>query len=109
MDDITFSFLKVFNEHHSLNINEYSLLLKIDRVHSTEVIQDLLQKNYIKDTFSEQESENLSLHSRFCITYNGMRALILYKKERHRHILLEIRNWASLIIALAAFIKSFFF
>lgn len=111
MDDLSFNTLKAFSVRSRMS------LLQLDAVmntNTTDVMYSLWEKEFIDGDHTDPnypESENqrlLTPDMPFYITFEGRAALEEETKVRHSVKFNEFRAWATLIIALAAFIKSFF-
>lgn len=111
MDTTTLILLKLFNERHSLSVADLSAILNGDPVTLSEPIKYMLEKKLIEVELNSSmiEDDAITMDKKFAITYSGRitleEELKLLKKNKHN----EFRAWITLIIALSAFIKSFFY
>lgn len=111
MDDLSFNTLKAFS------IRSRMSLLQLDAVMNTntiDVMYSLWEKGFIDGDHTDpnypepEDQKVLTRDMPFYITFEGRAALEEENKTRHSVKFNEFRAWATLIIALAAFIKSFF-
>lgn len=104
MDKDTYKILKLISTKEHFSIWDLNFILG-DSVNAHEPIDWLLTQGYIKCYFPD----DMSPESEFCITYEGKVALASKAELDRKTFYIELRAWLTLAIALAAFIKSFFF
>lgn len=111
MDDLSFDTLKKFSVRQSMTLSQLDAVMNAD---TTGVLHSLWEKDYVAaDPYNAHyaeciEKKLLYPDMPFYITFEGRAALEEETKARHTIKFKEFRAWATLIIALAAFIKSFF-
>lgn len=111
MDESTLSLLTVFKNRSSLSLIELAAILNCDSLSLTDPVHYIMDKGYIRIgmTTESLEGNTISLHTPLEITYLGRIAINQALKDKRNFKFNEFRAWATLIIALIAFIKSFFF
>lgn len=111
MDDTTLSLLMLFKERRILNLIQIGAILNVDCLSLSEPIRYLVDKGYvrrIKDS-DTLEDDSYSFDTPFEITFEGIATINQAQKERKHSRYAEVRAWITLLIAIAAFVKSFFF
>ena len=111
MDDLSFDTLKKFSVRQSMTLSQLDAVMNAD---TTGVLGSIWEKDFV-------DADLYNLNSAWCIekkllypdmpfhiTFDGRAALEEETKTRRSVKFNEFRAWATLIIALAAFIKSFF-
>ena len=111
MDDLCYSFLKLFSERTSLSINQLSAILNLDSFEFVEVINYLRKNGFLRvehnySMVHKSDHDSISPRTPLSITFEGKRALELERKSRKRFKYNEIRAWITLAIAIAAFALS---
>lgn len=111
MDDITYKILKIFKNRNSLSCIEVSAIINTDALAIAEIFRYLWKNDYIKKLYSPiDESDNsLGLDTQFKLTYAGLVSMQHHKSNKRYKIFSEFRAWITLAIAIASFVKSFFF
>lgn len=70
----------------------------------------ILRLDLVSQLYEETDSDGFPIyHGDYQITDQGIRFLNYLSKKKKEKISSEFRGWATTIIAIAAFIKSFFF
>lgn len=113
MDKSTLELLELFNTHSSLSLTQLSAILNIDYFDISNPVHYLMDQKYIQKNnaalLEKLEGNILSPSTTLEITYAGRIAIHECKKENRRYKYVELRAWITLLIAVLAFIKSFFF
>lgn len=115
MDDISFAILKLFSSHASLTLSQLSAILNEDSLRLAAPVDHLRKQHFLKietnHAFLQKMDEDsfLSHDTLLQISFEGKAALEMESKSRKRFRFNELRAWITLVIAVLAFIKSFFF
>ena len=111
MTDELISILELFKERRSLSVYELSVLKNTDMLKTCDPVNWLLDKQYIKieGNYATLHGEDLTPKTKLIITTEGELALNQEIASRKRLKFSEIRAWITAIVAVAAFVKSFFF
>lgn len=96
-------------KNKDVKISEVHMISKLDEYDFDVLIDEVLTNGYIQATSSVLYLESGRLESDYRITNKGENFLKQQSKLNNRFIFIELRNWMTLLIALAAFIKSFYF
>jgi predicted transcriptional regulator len=107
MDDVSFELLKLYAKRKQLSAQDISAICNIEARVIFESIQYLANKEYLNPCIIAHETTMFNIP--YQITHEGRIVLEDTKKRRHHFIFNEIRAWITLVIAVAAFIKSFFY
>lgn len=107
MDDVSFDLLKLYAKRNQLSAQDISAICNVETRVIFESIQYLATKEYLNPCIVAHETTMFNIPYR--ITHEGRIALEDTQKRRHHFIFNEIRAWITLAIAIAAFIKSFFY
>lgn len=115
MDKFSLKILKLFISRGTLSLSQLSAILNVDVLDIAETIKYLRDKDYLDIEPSHAIMENCGpdnlprIHTPLVITFQGKIAVeqeeTASKKYKHQ----ELRLWLTFAIALASFIKSFFF
>lgn len=106
MDDVSFELLKLYAQKSKLSIQDISAITNINVKVYAEPILYLVDMKYLR-TYDDGNEKWLNIP--YTITHAGHLALEAELKKRKAYKYNELRAWITLAIALAAFIKSFFF
>lgn len=111
MDDTIFELLKCFSERGSLSAEKLAAIYNTDYLDYGEPLSLMLKNGYIikDDPFEKYPDDLIYPECHYKITFQGKAALSEEYKNRKKFKYGEIRAWLTLLIALAAFIKSFFY
>jgi len=113
MDKATLSLLKLFNERHSLSLIQLGAILNIDYFTLLDPVHYMMEQKYIckgnAALLEHLEGDTISPDTPLEITYFGRISIKQAKKEHLHFKYIEFRAWMTLIIAIMAFLKSFFF
>ena len=107
LDNVSFELLKLYSRRKQLSAQDISAITNTDVRTIYESVQYLVDKNYLRACITVRDMGMFNLPYR--ITFEGLIALEGSQKHRKDYIFNEFRAWVTLAIALAAFIKSFFF
>jgi predicted transcriptional regulator len=110
MDNQTLNLLKLFEERNSLSLVQLAAILNTDPISLSESVAYLKDLNYIKfQSNHKNNNDSLTLDAILTISYSGRIALKndLTSKKHFKYT--EFRAWFTFLIALAAFVKSFFY
>jgi hypothetical protein len=111
MDKSTLNYLRLFNTRSTLSLSDLAAILDGDPISLAEPIRFMMDNKYldIEPNTKILDGDTLGLHTPLKITYYGKGVLKeeLASRKRFKHA--EFRAWITFIIAVAAFIKSFFF
>lgn len=106
MDKETLSLLELIASRDHVTISDLDFVCNTPFYDSSEPLEWLLDNGYVCHC---DGTTDMSPESMFCITYEG-KVYLRNRKSSDRHSFLkEFRAWSTLAIALAAFVKSFFF
>lgn len=112
MDNLSFNVLKEFAIRQSMSLLQLDAVMNANTI---DVLYSLWQRNYVAADdcdphYPECNEEKLLYPTMpFHITFEGRAALEEETKSRKSFQYNEFRAWLTLAIALAAFVKSFFF
>lgn len=111
MDKLSFKLLKLYSKRESLSLSDLAVIYNEGLTTFSSPIGYLIDKAYLKSDKSEPgiDGTNYTPNTQIFITYEGRAALAAEKQNRRNIRISEFRAWLTLAIALAAFIKSFFF
>ncbi len=115
MDDYSLAILKLFSARRSLSLIQLSAVLNRTPLECAEPVAYLREQGFLRIESNHALSHDLdadaSLHmdTPIQITFEGKAALEAEIKARRHLTFNELRAWITLGIAIAAFIKSFFF
>ncbi len=110
MNSTSLAVLRCFTERTSLSVSDLSVICNKSVHLFVPHFKYLLQNGFIEpDPQATDQSTEVKLRSKFCITLAGKDELENIKQREHAAKLKEIRAWLTLAISLAAFIKSFIF
>lgn len=115
MNESTFQILQIFASRTSLNLSQLEAILNRDLLEIAAPVAYLREQGYLKKVSYSVEtgmgcsSDPISPTDMLQLTYEGRVALENEIKERKRFKYGEIRAWITAIIAVLAFMKSFFF
>lgn len=111
MDNSTLSILQIFKNRTSLTLSQLSAILNIDALTLSDSIAYMRNLDYIEISGSYRllHGDDLTVDAPLEVTHLGLIAIEQELKSRKRFKYVEFRAWVTLVIAVAAFIKSFFF
>lgn len=115
MDDFSFSVLKLYSQRASLTLSQLHAVMDLSIFEIAEPVNYLRSQNYLKidpNFFPREDVEEKGLiapDTPLCISFEGKTALEAEEKARRKERFDNIRSWATTIVAVLAFIKSFFF
>ena len=115
MDDYSLAILKLFSARHSLSLVQLSAVLNHTPLECAEPVAYLRKQGFLRIESNHALSHDLAVDDALHmdtpieITFEGRAALEAEIKSRRHLTFNEIRAWITLGIAIAAFIKSFFF
>lgn len=115
MDDYSFAVLKLYATRRSLTLDQLSAILNRSPLDCVEPIAFLRKEGFLRIEpnyallHGSPEDSSLTPRTPIEITFEGKAALEAETKSRRQLTFNEIRAWITAIIAVAAFIKSFFF
>ncbi len=111
MDDRTVELLKLFSERNQLSLHDLAAIYNCGYGDFAELVNYLMERGLleIEPNYALIEGNDLTVETPLRITQSGRSALNIELKERRSFKYSELRAWLTLAIALAAFIKSFFF
>ena len=92
-----------------IKISEIMKLVKLNNNDLYILVNELLDNGYIEKSKSIFYIDSFDQIQDYRITNKGENFLKQQSKLNNRYIFIEFRNWMTLFIALAAFIKSFYF
>ena len=103
--------LKLYSERSPLSLDNLCTILSCTIGDVAYIVSDLFNQDYleINDPIHKPVDGKYTVSTKLQITQHGRNHLSDYKKNENRERFKEFRNWLSFAIALAAFIKSFFF
>ena len=115
MDTMSREILELFSKRNCLTLSQLSAILGIDWMTLAEPINYLRKLSYLRfepnhASLNDLASDSpISMDDPLVITFEGRAAMEQDGQNRRRVKYTEFRAWMTLAIALAAFIKSFFF
>lgn len=109
MDKQAYHLLKIISKYKEVHISSLIKLLNKDKDEIYDYFEHLTDVGYIGVVPNVNTEYDKSIDEEVYITTAGKIVLNNHLKDKHIMFLKELRNWFSLLIALAAFIKSFFF
>lgn len=111
MDNLTLEYLKVFKKRNSLSLIQLAAILDVGPLDIAESINYMRDLNYLRISHNHSilNGDDLTLDAPLEITHYGKVSFENELKSRKSHKLNQLFNFGTLLIALAAFIKSFFF
>ena len=111
MDNTAYKLLELFNQRTSLSLLELAAILNVECRSIAEETHLLLASGYLRKAITPDRDQGsaFSFKESLMITYKGKAALAEHQKAKRDHWFNEFRAWVTLAIALAAFIKSFFY
>lgn len=105
MDRKTLSLLQLIASRESASMSDVDFVFGDSSLSSYEPMQWLLINGYIEHVGGEND---MSPESMFCVSHKGKMYLNNRNDLDKKTFWKEFRAWFTLVIALAAFIKSFF-
>lgn len=111
MDNLSFKLLNLYSQRETLSLSDLAAIYNISPVAFSKPIEYLIDNGFliiVLDHNNLHDPNHYAIDTPIQITYKGRAALEAERKERHKMKFSEIRAWLTLIIALAAFVKSFF-
>lgn len=115
MDKFSFKILKLFMSRNSLDLSQLSAILNMDALDIAETINYLRDKNYLEIEHLHaglngiEQDDLITFHTPLAITFQGKVAVEQEESSLKKYKHQEFRLWLTLAIAIASFIKSFFF
>ena len=110
MDKLTLHLLELFSERKTLSLRDLAVLTDCGLDVFATPVYWLFKNKYLEiSDFRHQDDEMYTVSTQLRITQDGRNYLSEHHKKANIHKINEIRAWLTLAIALAAFIKSFFF
>ena len=112
MDSKTIKYLELFKSRSSLSMIQLSAILNTSPFAFEDALLYLKGQGYIRVELNHAilaKSDLISPDTPLEITYEGEAALSIAKSKNRSAKLNELRAWLTAAIAVAAFIKSFFF
>ena len=106
MDKYTLFILELIDDREHVSVSDLDFVLNLPMNASADPLEWLLEKGYIQYVYG---TSDMSPEAMFSTTYEGKVYLRNRKASDTRDARKEFRAWMTLAIALAAFIKSFFF
>lgn len=109
-----YKLLKIMNgiskkHKDEIELNEVMKLVNLNVSDLFTLVNELLDNGYLEKSNSTIYIDSLNYVQDYRITNKGKNFLKQQSKLNNRYIFNELRNWMTLFIALAAFIKSFYF
>ena len=111
MDTELMEIMRLFSDSHPiLTIQQIGLLLDRSEFDVCGPVSYLHKSGYLRvyDGYVSDDG-TIAVDTRLTMTYEGKHAIKEFQRNTKSHFWVEFRAWATLLIALAAFIKSFFF
>ena len=115
LDNTSLNLLKIYDSRHTLSCNQLGAILDADPVEVAQYVIELRNKGFLRIEPNYAISKSLDKDSLFGInaplqiTLDGKAELDMAQKISHEKKVEWIRYWITTSIAVAAFIKSFFF
>lgn len=111
MTDEALKLLTLYSQRVTISLIELGAIYNKDPINFTSPIAYLRKEGYLEilPSHVSLHGDNFTLDAPFRITYKGRTALEAELKSRRHLNFSEFRAWITLAIAIAAFIKSFFF
>lgn len=115
MDGLSKRILEEYVARHSMDLSQLSAVLKIDQDQLLDPVSYLQKKDFLQIEQNHaalhdmKRTEPIAPDTPLEISHLGRVALEEEKKLNAKAFWSEFRAWATLAIAVAAFIKSFFF
>ena len=107
MDNVSYQLLKLYSTRNQLSAQDIAAIANSDVRIVYQNVQYLADQKYLRDCIVVRETG--MFNKPYQIDHIGRIALEEEQKNRRHRTFSEIRAWITLAIALAAFIKSFFF
>ena len=103
--------LKLYSERRSLSLADLCAILSCTVGDVAYIVAELVKLDYLEtsDPIHKSIDGKYTVSTKLRISQHGRNYLADYKKTENRERFREFRNWLSFAIALAAFVKSFFF
>ena len=114
MDELTIAVLKQFAERDSLSLDQFAALANCSLESAVYPVAHLRNLGYLRIHPNQPHAHELNQQPGLDpliplqITYAGRALLASEKKSQRRYIFNELRAWITAVIAVLAFIKSFF-
>ncbi|MEG2521287.1 MAG: hypothetical protein RSA49_00225 [Anaerovoracaceae bacterium] len=110
IDKSAIEILKLYDQRSKLSIKDISLITDTSIEFNSDIVIWLYENNLIEtNTLLYDLEKGISLSVPFHITQDGKNRLYKIHKHSIHFKVNEFRAWITLLIALAAFFKSFFF
>lgn len=111
MDNLSFKVLSLLATRQSLSTRDISIFFNTGINSFIDPVYYLVNKGFLEidKSILKEENPTLNVLTPVRITFEGKSALEAEIKERRSIKFSELRAWITLAIAVAAFIKSFFF
>ena len=103
--------LRLYASYDSLSLTDLCKLFKVPLTSVSSSLQWLFQHGYVKSADPDKPLFNgmYTVSAQLRITEFGRDALESAREHRRSYMTNEIRAWITLAIAVAAFVKSFFY
>lgn len=111
MDNTSFKLLKLYASRSHLSLSDLSAIYNSDAEDYVFPIKFLMDEEYLEmePNYTMLHGTDFTVRVPFRVTFKGRAALEEEQKFRISSKHNEFRAWLTLAIALAAFLKSFFF
>lgn len=111
MDNTSFNLLKLYSKRDTLSLCDLAAIYNSSVLEFTTPVRYLMDQGFVRieANYAAIHGEDYTMHVPIQITYEGQIALEAEQRQRHTFKFAELRAWLTLAIALAAFIKGFFF
>lgn len=108
MDKFTFQILSLYDQRYELSISDLSTILDCSLEYAANPVSWLYEKGFIEKG-TDFDDCDFTVSTKFRISHEGKIQLANYCDKNKQHFFNEVRAWITVAIAVAAFVKSFFF